>query len=77
MKKTTLQTKKTLRAIRLDLKITQAEVAAGAGIDQAEVSRIEQRDDIKVSTLFRYLDAMEEIVQGIVLMQQLLHYQNQ
>jgi hypothetical protein len=30
---------------------TQSDIAAATGIDQAEVSRIERRDDVRLSTL--------------------------
>jgi len=37
---------------------TQADVAAATGIDQAEISRIERREDLRLSTLRRYAGAL-------------------
>jgi predicted transcriptional regulator len=39
--------------------MTQAELARVASMDQSEISRIEQRDDMKLSTLRRYARALE------------------
>lgn len=47
-----------LRALRVALGITQVDVASSAGVDQAEVSRMEQRSDVKLSTLHRYVKAL-------------------
>lgn len=47
-----------LRAVREATGATQTAVATAAAIDQAEVSRLEQRDDAKLSTLRRYLRAL-------------------
>lgn len=47
-----------LQALRKQLGITQAEVAAATGYAQGEVSRIEQRDDHMVSTLRRVVQAL-------------------
>jgi hypothetical protein len=43
-----------LRALREALGKTQAEVASAAQTDQAEVSRLERREDFLLSTLERY-----------------------
>jgi DNA-binding XRE family transcriptional regulator len=47
-----------LRAVREAAHRTQAEVAAATGIDQAEVSRIERREDVRLSTLRKYAEAI-------------------
>ena len=54
-----------LRALREASDKTQEEIAKAAGMDQSEISRVEQRDDLRLSTLRRYakaLDAELEIV---------------
>lgn len=48
----------TLRALRVALGVTQVDVARSVGIDQAEVSRMEQRSDVKLSTIHRYVKAL-------------------
>lgn len=47
-----------LRELRQIAGKTQVEVAAGSGLAQSEVSRIEGRDDALVSTLRRYVEAL-------------------
>jgi len=47
-----------LKVLREGAGRTQAEVAASAKMDQSEISRIEQRDDLKLSTLRRYASAL-------------------
>jgi DNA-binding Xre family transcriptional regulator len=47
-----------LRALRVALGVTQVDIAEAAGVDQAEVSRMEQRSDVKLSTLDRYVKAL-------------------
>lgn len=48
-----------LRELReLAGKTTQAELAEASGFTQAEVSRIERRDDHLLSTLRRYVEAL-------------------
>ena len=47
-----------LRALREAAGATQEEVADRSGMDQSEISRIEQRDDLKLSTLRRYAQAL-------------------
>ena len=47
-----------LRAIRELTGKSQTEVAAVAEISQAEVSRAEKREDHKLSTLKRYVEAL-------------------
>jgi len=54
-----------LRALREASDKTQEEIAKAAGMDQSEISRVEQRADLRLSTLRRYakaLDAELEIV---------------
>jgi DNA-binding XRE family transcriptional regulator len=54
-----------LRALREAADKTQGEIASLAGMDQSEISRVEQRDDLRLSTLRRYaraLDAEIEII---------------
>lgn len=54
-----------LRALREASDKTQEQIANAAGMDQSEISRVEQRDDLRLSTLRRYakaLDAELEIV---------------
>jgi hypothetical protein len=47
-----------LRMVREGIGRTQEEVARTAQMDQGDVSRLEQRDDVKLSTLRRYLRAL-------------------
>lgn len=47
-----------LRAVRRRLGLSQEEVAAALGTSQPEVSRIEHRGDLHLSTLRRYVEAL-------------------
>ena len=47
-----------LRAVRELLGKTQADVAATLPMTQSEVSRLERRQDIRVSTLRRFVEAL-------------------
>jgi len=47
-----------LRTLREGMGKTQSEVAHAMGTDQGEVSRIERRGDVQVSTLRRYAEAV-------------------
>lgn len=47
-----------LAELRQSRGISQQELAARAGVGQANISRIEGRDDLKVSTLARIVEAM-------------------
>src|SRR5438105_2174511 len=47
-----------LRELRQLAEVTQAELAARLHIDQTAVSRLEQRDDIRLSTLRAYIEAL-------------------
>lgn len=54
-----------LRVLREAAGKTQEAIASATGMDQSEISRVEQRDDLRLSTLRRYamaLDAELEIV---------------
>jgi len=48
----------TLRELRLDLDLTQAELADAAEMTQSELSRLESRADHRISTLRRYIEAL-------------------
>jgi hypothetical protein len=52
------QLKLTLRAMREATNKSQADVGAALGSDQAEVSRLERRDDMMLSTLRRFAAAL-------------------
>lgn len=47
-----------LATLRRPRDLTQAEVAARLGVDQAQVSRLEHRSDVLLSTLFEYLTTL-------------------
>jgi DNA-binding Xre family transcriptional regulator len=47
-----------LQSIRLARDLTQKDLAAILEIDQSEVSKIERRTDMYVSTLSRFIEAM-------------------
>jgi len=47
-----------LRSLRVALGKTQADIARLAQMDQGDVSRLEARDDMRVSTLGRYARAL-------------------
>ena len=47
-----------LAELRQSRGLSQAELAGRAGVKQANISRIEGRDDLKVSTLARVVEAM-------------------
>ncbi len=48
----------TLATLRKALGLTQVQVAASMGVAQAAVSKVEARDDVLVSTLRAYADAL-------------------
>jgi predicted transcriptional regulator len=48
----------TLRELRQDLDVTQAELADAAEMTQSELSRLESRADHRISTLRRYIEAL-------------------
>jgi transcriptional regulator with XRE-family HTH domain len=47
-----------LRELRFDQDVTQEQLAAMMGIRQASLSKIEHQDDLLVSTLRRYVEAL-------------------
>jgi transcriptional regulator with XRE-family HTH domain len=47
----------TLKALRESLGLNQEDLAKRLGIDQGAVSRMENRTDLKVSTIKRYIKA--------------------
>jgi hypothetical protein len=47
-----------LRELRLDLSLTQQQVADAADMTQSELSRLEKRGDHRISTLRRYVEAL-------------------
>ena len=49
---------RTLKALRQDLALTQAQVSAAAAMTQSELSRLEGREDHLTSTLRRYVEAL-------------------
>ena len=48
----------TLKQLRQDLEVTQAALARAADMTQSEMSRLESRDDHRVSSLRRYVQAL-------------------
>jgi len=48
----------TLRDLRRELDLTQAELAEAAAMTQSELSRLESRADHRISTLRRYIQAL-------------------
>ncbi len=48
----------TREELRQSLKLTQAQIAQRLQIDQGNVSRIEQRTDLMLSTLRKYIEAL-------------------
>jgi transcriptional regulator with XRE-family HTH domain len=48
-----------LKQRRLDLGLTQADLAARAGIEQSQVSKIERSLDVRLSTFMRLLTALD------------------
>jgi transcriptional regulator with XRE-family HTH domain len=48
-----------LREVRAGRKLTQAQLADALGIAQGEVSKIERRSDLYLSTLRKYVEAMD------------------
>ena len=48
----------TLKELRQDLDVTQAQLAEAAEMTQSEMSRLESRADHRVSSLRRYVEAL-------------------
>jgi transcriptional regulator with XRE-family HTH domain len=55
-----------LRALRAELGKTQTDIAAALTMAQGEVSRLEARRDVKLSTLSRYASALGGVVEVAV-----------
>jgi transcriptional regulator with XRE-family HTH domain len=53
----------TLRELRRDLNLTQEDLAGTLGIQQENVSRIETRRDLRISSLRGYLEAMGGLIE--------------
>jgi DNA-binding XRE family transcriptional regulator len=53
-----IESEKALKQLRESLALTQTEVAERLEIAQEGISRIEQRQDLKLSTLRRYVEAL-------------------
>jgi hypothetical protein len=49
---------RTLKALRQELALTQAQVSQAADMTQSELSRVEGREDHLTSTLRRYVEAL-------------------
>jgi len=49
---------RTLKALRQELELTQAQVGHAAAMTQSELSRVEGREDHLTSTLRRYVEAL-------------------
>jgi transcriptional regulator with XRE-family HTH domain len=49
---------RTLKALRQELALTQAQVSQAADMTQSELSRLEGREDHLTSTLRRYVEAL-------------------
>jgi len=52
-------TAKVLGTLRRGRKLTQTELADRMGVDQGAISRLERREDHKISTVLDYLDALD------------------
>jgi DNA-binding transcriptional regulator YiaG len=48
-----------LGKIRRARNVTQTELAAAMGVDQAEISRLERRGDFRLSTVLNYLNGLD------------------
>lgn len=57
-----------IRSLREATGKTQEELAHAAEMDQGDVSRLEQRDDMKVSTLRRYVRALGAELELVVML---------
>jgi predicted transcriptional regulator len=49
---------RSLKSLRQELALTQAQVSAAASMTQSELSRLEAREDHLTSTLRRYVEAL-------------------
>ncbi len=57
-----------LRVLRESVAITQEQVANAADMDQSEISRVEQRDDMKLSTLRKYARALGAEIEVVAIL---------
>jgi hypothetical protein len=57
-----------LRSVREAIGKTQEDIARASEMDQGDVSRLEQRDDVKVSTLRRYVRALGAELELVVVL---------
>jgi len=57
-----------LRVLRDAAGKTQDEIARLAGMDQSEISRVEQREDLRLSTLRRYAHALDAEIEIIAVL---------
>ena len=48
----------TLAALRKDLGFTQEEIASRQGVKQVNISRLEKRNDMLISTLHKYIESL-------------------
>ena len=55
-----------LQTLRVALGKTQVEIADAAGMKQGDVSRLEKRQDVKLSTLARYASALGGVLEVTV-----------
>jgi len=49
---------KTLQDLRKDLGLTQSDIASTQGVRQVNISNLEKRNDMHLSTLKKYVEAM-------------------
>ncbi|MEB3315081.1 MAG: XRE family transcriptional regulator [Candidatus Melainabacteria bacterium] len=55
-----------LQEIRRELELSQQDVANSMGVKQVSISKLENRDDMKISTLKEYCEAMGAKVKIVV-----------
>ena len=55
-----------LGALREDTSATQVAIADRLGMSQGEVSRLERRSDLRVSTLVRYVESLRGRLEIVV-----------
>lgn len=49
---------KTLQSLRKDLGLTQSDIASTQGVKQVNISNLEKRSDMHLSTLKKYVEAL-------------------
>lgn len=57
-----------LRVLREAASKTQEEIASASGMDQSEISRVEKRDDLRLSTLRRYAKAVDAEIEIVAVL---------